>query len=195
MKKAFIAIILIASFSLSLYAGDMKKVSLNVDIPEDYNVVVPDGISRLDKLVLELQLEPSSNMQPGRRAYSSVISSESGLDITDALFDAGSLRMTLLYYGNLSYDYRVRVSVDTRNGWLLSRNSSIPIEAELRRSAECDEDIAVTENIDGSADIIVPSNGLRQGVPAADILLSWDRLMNIMPGRYSAEIVLSLEAL
>lgn len=183
MKRAVLIFILILLL-LPLYAAEEKRVSLNVDIPEDYNVFIPEGSAKLDRLVLELKNDALSELSSG-----------TDLAIDDSVFDNGSLGLSLLYYGNLSYEYRVRVSVNARDGWIIGKNRFLPISSEIIRSSECDEDISVYENIDGTADIVIPSSGPRNGVPAADILLSWDRIRTIIPGRYSAEIILSLEAM
>ena len=196
MKK-FILLILALMIASSVFSVDSKKVSLNVEIPEDYNVVIPDGSAKLDRLVLELHLDAASDnsLNIGRTSSTSMLSSSSGLNITDSLFDSGMLRMTMLYYGNQSSDYRVNVSIDTGKGWGLGKSSYLPISASFKRNAESDEDIVISENIDDSVDIVIPPAGLRQGVPVADINLSWERISSIVPGRYSADIVLSLEAL
>ncbi len=197
MKKVLCFIIIMSAFVSMLFAGEEKKISLNVDIPEDYNVIIPDGSAKLDRLVLELQLDVSSDnsFSMGRNSYTSMLPSSSGLSIADSLFDSGAIKMTMLYYGNQSSDYRVKVNIDTGKGWGVGRNIYLPITASFKRNAESAEDIVITDNIDDSVDIIIPPAGLRQGVPVADINLSWERISSIIPGRYSAEIVLSLEAI
>ena len=179
MKKVGLIFILLIFSVFILQAVEYRTIEMEANIPEDFGMIFPDAIW-LDRFAFEI------TSKGGDRELLRVLP----LSMGSIEEESGSFEFTLLYYGNQSVPYNVIISLG--NTVLSGSVSNIPLYGEIRRSPETSFDIEVNDVGPGRALIHIPPAGARNGVPVADVILSWKGLRDADPGRYSAELEIGL---
>ena len=165
MKRICILLFLIISV-LNLHATDINSQELILEtiVPENYGIHVPDEALSLDQFLFEFSTESGTNEL-----------------LTDSHFSIGNFEdvsvqsFTLIYYGNLSSDYNVKVKAVSGNGFVNSSGSnmvSIPVSISYSEPEDKPEDIRITDDEES---------------------ISWDSQRDILPGKY--ELALNIELL
>lgn len=186
MKRfIFVLFVFLSVFNLSA-ATDDKALNINVTVPEDWGVNMPDDAVNLDHLVLELNLETES---------ASLI--ENG-DLYLGSLENLSKETTInfLYYGNLSSDYNVRIKKESVKKFS-SENS--PYEMDFTTSFESADlyDDNVEVSILNSDEVIlrIMPSGPVNGKQVLKMILDIEDAPFLYPGEYSATILLEMENL
>lgn len=185
MKKILSVLILFLVF-LSLSAvGNDQTLILETVVPENYGINVPDHALHLDQFVFEFE---------GDRGISELL--------TESRFSIGnfeSTRMqtfTLLFYGNLSTDYTVQISVDTEDGFVRqsgNNEASIPVSVFFEEADEKPEDITVVCDEEyAKAYVTIPPTGPRRGVEVVTLTLLWEEVRDLLPGEYEMAVDIEL---
>ena len=172
---------------MGLYA-DEAKVELLLELPDDYGINFPARALRLDHFFVAVST--------GADEYSLV--ADSGFNAVAEWNSRGELRFTLLYYGNLSEDYIVRISADPVLdfvGFFDGEPAVIPSQVSIEANAETADEVEVIRIDDSVVDVFISANGARRGEPVADVVINWETREDTHPGIYSAELVLSLSAI
>lgn len=185
MRRLLLAILILA-ISFSVFASDnTQSLVLETFVPENYGINVPDEALKLDQFVFEFE-------------------SESGIGeiLTDSRFSIGNFEnsymqeFTLLYYGNLSQDYSVRISADTGEGFILQSaesEDSIPVLVKFEEPDDKPEDIVVVCDEEyARASVFIPSGKQRRGVEALDMVVLWTDAMDLLPGKYDLTVDIEL---
>lgn len=181
-KKILFALLIILFMAVAVVsANSMQGLMVSMTIDEDYGVVFPQGVLRLDRLVFEWRLKdgravllPSGNVDIGR-------------------YDERSKRpsFTLCYYGNLGSPYSVKLEAEVLSGWVAAKGYEIPLFVSFDQAAE----YPFFEYMDtSSAEVYmtVYPDGVKNGIPLVELNLDWDDDLDIRPGRYTADILLTL---
>lgn len=187
MRKVFCMIAILVSVCFGLYADD-TKMDLNLELPEDYGITFPINGVRLDHFYVSVL----------NSAGEYALLTEADYDTVAALNSRGELQFTLLYYGNQSKPYTVRIStnptvdfVGTFDGEMLS----IPAKVILTANEDAEDDVEIVSVDDSVMDVLIPSTGARRAEPVADVKILWETREDTRPGAYSSEVVLNLSAL
>lgn len=184
MKKVFvITICLICILSQTLFA-ESQNLNFVLSIEEDYGIVIPDDVLRLDRFVFEYV----------DNSGASHLLRESTFDVGSLLIDENETVITLLYYGNLSSDYEVVISGDMGEGWNIG-DAILPVNISFLEAEDKPQDIVVRETRYGEASILVPATASRSSVPVVDLVLSWSGEEGLLPGSYNANFTLELSAI
>ena len=184
MRNRIRMILLMMMFllSVSLYATtSMQGLMVSMTIDEDYGVVFPQGVLRLDRFVFEWRLED------GR----SILLPSGDVDIGRYDERSGRPSFTLCYYGNLSTPYSVKLEAEVLSGWQGERGATIPLRVGFHQAKEYPFfeyfETAATEVY-----LTVYPDGVKNGIPLVGLDLEWDDDLDIRPGRYVADILLHL---
>ena len=170
MKRICILLFLIISV-LNLHATDINSQELILEtiVPENYGIHIPDEALSLDQFLFEFSTEAGAN----ELLTDSRFSIENFEDVLMQSF-------TLIYYGNLSSDYNVRVKAGSENGFVNSNGintASIPVSISYSEPEDKPEDIRITDDEEyGICSIVIPPAGPRRGVDVVDLNVSWDSL-------------------
>ena len=183
MKKSLILILLVLIPSCFMFA-DTETIQLGLELADDYGIIFPNEAMRLDHLVVAI----------GDRStgYTTVTKS---MAENIQISERNSITFTLLYYGNLTNDYDVRLSSSPELHWMGENNGetvSLPIDVEISKSPDCFDTAEVTKIDDSVVDIFIEATGPVRGEPVADITLSWESPLTLMPGIYAADLSLTL---
>lgn len=182
--KNFLILILLSMFSM-VGAQPEKSLTLKTIIPEDYGITVPD-VLKLDRLVFAIRLEDGNTSLVERNLIDTGISNEGD----------NSMEIVLLYYGNLETPYDVYLRVDPGLGFVCEDGPSyaptFPVHVALSQPEEFMDNAELDVYDDGFARLTVLPNGPIRGEEAVLVSLGWDAGRNMPPGKYSAEIWLSL---
>lgn len=186
MKKFFALFVCIFLVSFSIAAETSSgMVPFYLTIEEDFGIVFPDDVLRLDRFVFEVQLKDgTSKLVPN-----------AALNISELAIEKNSLDLNLCYYGNLSYRYAVRVKADIGPGWVGGDDMAIPIVLTFGPSAEAPYDVFPVFVQDNEIEVSIPPTGAKRNVPVAALNLDWSGIRDAIPGIYRAELWLELQTL
>lgn len=184
--RRMIAILLIMLFATIPMIAENLNFSLV--IPEDYGVVLPPDAIELDRFVLALK---DTDSETGR------LLSSHYMDLGVLSLENENLCITLLYYGNKSEPYRVKVKAYSGVGWhtedIYGELHTFPIDISWNQGQWVGHDISVVDIGDGMVEITIPPSGIFSGVPVVDLFLDWRGHSILYPGKYIASVELSLE--
>ena len=181
MRRVLLCILLVL-FSLSIFAEEPVYMRFTTVIPEDYGVHKPSEAWSIDKFVFE-------------KFDGTLITSENVRleELSDSL---EMFELTMLYYGNLGYQYNIRVGIDTGRGWYMNQNGItylIPIDVYYSEPDEITEGIIVDESAMNDEVVIqIEPTGPRRGDAVLDIGFTWEIGRDVLPGEYSADIKFSI---
>ena len=187
MKKSrvlFLFFVFVSAVSFTLHA---ETLSISTVIPDDFGIQFPADALMLDRFAFELWTADGNN----GLVYSDRI------DIDDYVEQDGSLSLVALYYGNLSYVYKVQLVAKCFSGWRNSvsqQDTSIPIKVDIIPIVESD-DVVFCSCMDDAAFIEVLPAGPQRGIPVAEIELSWNDARDVVPGNYYANLCLEVVAM
>lgn len=192
MKKLlFLLTLLILLFPLSAVSplsGGRDILEFTAVIPEDYGIIVPDDALLFDKFALEAK--------PRDKDSASYLITTDVISLGELDINEQNYSFSLIYYGNLSHDYKVRINIDPGYGWYRKYNRKdyfIPIKIDLNEAYGIENDITLEENGEGVAILNIPATGPRQAVPIMDVKMEWNNSPDFVPGVYTAYLGMSLE--
>ncbi len=177
----FILLILIPS---SLIFADTETIQLGLELEDDFGIIFPNEAMRLDHFVIAIG---------DRTTGYNIVTKSMAENIR--ISERSSITFTLLYYGNLTNDYEVRLSSSPELNWMGENNGetvSIPISVDIYESEDCFDTASVTKIDDSVVDIFIEATGPVRGEPVADITLSWESPLTLMPGIYSTDFSMTL---
>ena len=182
MKRVVLIFTIFLVLNLCLYSAN-ESLNIGFSIPDDYGVIFPEEALRLDRFVFEIET-PFNTHQ---------LVQDNNIDLGYlSQWNEKGLLILLRYYGNLSYEYSVRLSVGRPVVWNGPEGGNVPVDVDIK-SATTDPAVWVAES-DEFVDISVVPSGLMLGVPVAEISLDWDFGSNPIPGDYSTTLFVVLSA-
>lgn len=184
MKRFLLLMILISLTIISSFAAlNGETLVIETIVPENYGIHTPDDAIELGQFVFSFETD----------AEIGNLLTEQRLKI-DNIEEVKEQCFTLLYYGNLSQDYNVQISIDTGLGFNSVNSASyIPVEVRFEEPEEKPNDIIVIKDEEYSkASVIIPPTGPRRGVETLDMIFSWSDVADAMPGRYEMDINIEL---
>ena len=187
MKHKILIVIFIFVFLFPGTALDNKdeKLTFAARVPEDYGVYKPSEALSIDKFVLELM------------RGNTLITDENVFLGSISEFRNG-VGFSMLYYGNLGYDYDVKISVDATSGFVMHKDDeiyTIPVEVSYQEPKELHEGITVSSDpINNSMGVHVAPVGPLHGERVLDVFLEWDGSRDLVPGIYQADVDITIEA-
>ena len=193
MVSFFTVMILILS---SVSAGThtyTNTIRVNAIVPENYGVAFPDEALRFGDFVFEVKLDIEYDLHAELDGTRSLLVDDR-ISIGEIKPGVSEFDFTLVYYGNLSKPYRTEIVVDPNIVWVLEGKGAVtlPIEVQLNRSADCDEDIHCNPKGTANALIEIPPAGPRHDVPVLDVIVRWNGSPDLIPGKYSTEVRLDM---
>lgn len=187
MKKKIMIILILLLLATSLFAQLSETFIFTAQVPDDYGIYIPKDAVKIDRIVFELSDKGKNEIVTNR-------------NITTDFIEVGgnSISLKLLYYGNLSEEYKVKLITDVGNGWILSDNQGqvfIPMKVDFNISEDPNSDIEMDKISENGIILTVPPSGPKRGEEIASIDLLWDGSLDLRSGRYTALLNLALEAL
>ena len=179
-----IVLLLISVFPLAFSDYESESLILETVVPENYGIHTPDDAVELGQFLFQFETEPGT----------SELLTDSRI-VIDNIEQKYFEELTLLYYGNLSEEYNVEISIDTGSGFISSNhdNGVIPVSVSFSEADDKGEGITIIKDEEYSkANIIVPPTGPRRGEETLTITLSWQDVRDVIPGRYEMELYIGL---
>ena len=182
MKRILLLLILSLFYQLFAIEASESRIIVSAEIPEDSGIVFPENVVHLDRLYFSFGHDTTSLLSTYQLEAGVM---EPGLN---------EFRFSLLYYGNQSEDYRIKLETDAGEGWVNGNGKTIPIVSRVEDSTDTD-DISVNESNIGSAAVTVPARGPRSGEAVADIVLEWSGNADPEPGTYTVDLDIRMYAI
>ena len=181
MRRVLLCFLLVL-FSLSAFSADPEHLQFTAVIPEDYGVHKPSDAWSIDKFVFE--------------KYDGTLITSENVRLEELSESLEEFELTMLYYGNLGYQYNIRVGIDPGNGWYMNQDGNkylIPIDISYSEPDEITEGISVDEAaMNDSIGIQIEPVGPRRGEAVLDIGFAWEIGRDVLPGEYSADVKFSI---
>lgn len=186
MKKIFVLmVVFVSAVSVALFAeNDEARINMELIVPEDYGVFIPENVLRLDRLIFATEIADNE--------YRLL---ERNVDVFTSLVDEDGFTVTLIYYGNLSTPYTVTLDASSAGFAMRQGDRLIPIDLAFR-SPDTPSDQIVTDFVSGGEiTFTVLPGGPVTGEAAAVLDVSWPKQANLVPGIYEAVIDIRLTSM
>lgn len=186
MKKIVFALLLTFIFTCSLFSDDKDALlTVNVSVPENWGVNKPEEAVSIDHLVLEMNLSSESARLVNNTAFS--------LGSLDTLSD--DLSIDFLYYGNLENDYVVRIKKEGITDFVSDKSPySISFDTSFAPADFSDDNVSVSVVNNDEVLLKIAPEGPVNGKKVLKMNLDLEDAALLVPGTYSAQILLELES-
>lgn len=184
MKKLLLILISLLLVMPVIFAEELS-LDVAVNVPDDYQVNKPTDAISIDHFVLELEEDSSAEKVLDNRNI------EIG-NIEDVLEDG--FNISFLYYGNLSDKYTIKLKNSIARLFTSEYGSQvIPLEIMFLEADHPSENIQYDFMDEDEAVITILPTGPVNGMEVFKIHLALSDTPAVLPGEYTASLVLELE--